>query len=159
MTAIRQGMLVESVFQYRTLTGKCELGVGLDWDEIELLAQVAQAFAPRDLRNGRRFRREEVSLDAIVRGDRIHDPVVVCEIGPGGIVLGDAPFITRGEEVEIVVEVDDASYRFSARGVWLRDDGEDYRVGLQFIGMPVRLHRVAVSKHQQDVIDRISAAA
>jgi hypothetical protein len=43
--------------------------------------------------------------------------------------------------------------------VWLKDDGEDYRVGLAFVGMPVLLHNVQLSDHVRDVIDRISAAA
>ena len=45
-------MLLEVVFQYRTLIGKCDLGVGLDWDEIEgELEHVADAVAqyPHDL--------------------------------------------------------------------------------------------------------------
>ena len=156
---IDSSMVLETVFQYRSLVGKCELGVGLGWDEIEELAQIEHAFAPRDQRNSRRFRRETVSFEARVRGDRIHDPVNVTEIGLGGAVITGAPFIARGEVVELVLDLDDASYRFTARGVWLRDAGEDYRVGLQFIGMPVRLHRVAVSKHHHDVIDKIANAA
>ena len=39
-------MLVEIVFQYRTLTGKCDLGVGLEWDEIERLGEIEAMFAP-----------------------------------------------------------------------------------------------------------------
>ena len=52
-----------------------------------------------------------------------------------------------------------SSYRFRARGVWLKDDGDDYKVGLALIGMPVCLHKVAVSAHQTDVVDEIAAAA
>ena len=152
-------MLVESVFQYRTLTGKCELGCGLDWEEIETLAHIEHAFASQDRRSGRRFQRQRVQLDGFVRGDRIHDPISIVEIGPGGLVCRNAPFIARGEEVEVVIDLGTFSYRFRARGVWLKDDAEDYRVGLQFIGMPVRLHRVQLSEHQRDVIDQIAAAA
>ena len=39
-------MLVEVVFQYRTLLGKCELGVGLDWDEIDQVTAIEHAFRP-----------------------------------------------------------------------------------------------------------------
>jgi hypothetical protein len=156
-------MLVEVVFQYRTLIGKCDLGVGLDWDEIEQMTAIESAFEPtsddRRMNAGRKFRRQVVKLTALLRGDRINDRVEVVEIGPGGLVVRGAPFVARGEHVEIVVEDGDKSYRFGAEGVWTKDDGDDYKVGLELIGMPVCLHSVAVSRHEADLVDRISAAA
>ena len=157
-------MLVEVVFQYRSLIGKCELGVGLEWDEIEQVTLIESAFAPtaddRRMKNGRRFRREVVKLSAVMRGDRINDRVEIVEIGPGGLVCRHAPYVARGEHVEIVIEGENGqSFRFRAQGVWLKDDGDDYRVGLAFVGMPVCLHKVAVSRHEQDLVDRIVAAA
>jgi hypothetical protein len=156
-------MLVEVVFQYRTLIGKCDLGVGLDWDEIEQVTAIESAFEPttddRRMKAGRRFRRESTQMTALLRGDRINDPVEVVEIGPGGVVVRNAPFVAHGEQVEIVMEDGDKSYRFHAEGVWLKDDGDDYRVGLALVGMPVCLHTVAVSRHEEDLVDRIAAAA
>ena len=151
-------MLVETIFQYRTLIGKCELGVGLDWDEIDLVSRIEIAFAA-DRKDGRKFRRQVVELTAIMRGDMINDRVEVIEIGPGGIVCRDAPFIAKGEIVELVMEDGENSYRFRARGVWLRDDGDHYRVGLAFVGMPVCLHKVQISPHTHDVVDKIANAA
>ncbi len=156
-------MLVEVVFQYRTLIGKCDLGVGLDWDEIEQMTAIESAFEPssddRRMNAGRKFRRQTVKLSALLRGDRINDRVEVVEIGPGGLVVRGAPFVAHGEHVEIVVEDGDKSYRFGAEGVWMKDDGDDYKIGLELIGMPVCLHSVAVSRHEADLVDRISAAA
>ena len=155
-------MLVEVVFQYRTLIGKCELGVGLDWDEIDQVGNIEKAFAPTadDRRlSGRRFRRDRVELEGLVRGDQINDRVEVVEIGPGGLVCRKAPFIARGEQVEIVIDHGECSFRFRAQGVWLKDDGEDYRVGLAFVGMPVCLFKVQVSKHTLDFIDQLAVAA
>jgi hypothetical protein len=156
-------MLVDVVFQYRTLIGKCELGVGLDWDEIEQVTAIESAFEPtvddRRMKAGRRFRREAIKLDALMRGDRINDRVEVIEIGPGGIVVRNAPYVAHGEQVEIVMEDGERSYRFSAQGVWMKDDGDDYRVGLELVGMPVCLRTVATSRREADVIDRIAAAA
>jgi hypothetical protein len=156
-------MLVEVVYQYRTLVGKCELGLGLDWDEMEQVNVIEHAFAPtaddRRLNAGRKFRREVIKVEAIVRGDQINDRVEVTEIGPGGLVCRKAPFIARGEQIEIVIDDGDRSFRFRCQGVWLKDDGEDYKVGLAFIGMPVCLHKVQVSAHEVDMIDKIAAAA
>jgi hypothetical protein len=156
-------MLVEVVYQYRTLIGKCELGVGLDWDEIAEVTAIESAFEPtaddRRMRVGRRFRREPIRLNALLRGDRINDRVEVIEIGPGGAVVRNAPFVTHGEQVELVMEIGDRSYRFCAQGVWMKDDGDDYRIGLELVGMPVCLRTVATSRHEVDVVDRIAAAA
>jgi PilZ domain-containing protein len=156
-------MLVEVVFQYRTLIGKCDLGVGLDWEEIEQVNSIESAFAPseddRRMKAGRRFRREVVKLSALLRGDRINDRVEITEIGPGGLVARNAPFIARGEQLEIQLDLGSQSFRFRAQGVWLKDDGDDYKVGLAFIGMPVCLTKSAISRHEADVIDQIAAAA
>lgn len=158
----KSGMLVEVVFQYRSLIGKCELGVGLEWDEIEQVTMIESAFEPtaddRRMKTGRRFRREQAKLTALMRGDRINDRVDVVEMGPGGLVVRNAPYVARGELVEIVIDNGDKSYRFRARGRWLKDDNDDYRVGLELIGMPVCLHKVTHGVHE-DVVDKISAAA
>ena len=162
-SAIYRCMLVEVVFQYRTLIGKCELGVGLDWDEIEQVTAIESAFEPssddRRMKAGRRFRREPVKLTALLRGDRINDRVEVIEIGPGGVVVRNAPFVAHGEQVEIVMEQGDRSFRFRAQGVWMKDDGDDYRIGLELIGMPVCLHSFGAGRHDSELLDRIAAAA
>ncbi|MDQ3370882.1 MAG: PilZ domain-containing protein [Myxococcota bacterium] len=156
-------MLTDLIFQYRTLIGKCELGVGLEWDEIEQMTRIEQTFAPpaddRRTGEGRRFHRQATQLSAIMRGDRIHDRVEVIEMGPGGLVCRNAPYVARGEQVEIVIDDGEQSYRFRAQGVWLKDDGDDYKVGLVLVGMPVCLHRVAISEHVVDVVDKLAAAA
>lgn len=149
-------MLVEIVFEYRTLLGKCDLGCGLDWDEIEIVGRIEHAFAT-ERGDVRRYRRQPVDLCGVVRGDQINDSIKVIELGPGGLIIRNAPFIARGEQVEIVIDDGDYSYRFRAVGKWLKDDGEDYRVGLAFIGMPVRLHTVQLREHVFDVIDKIQA--
>ncbi len=154
-------MLLDIVFQYRTLLGKCDLGCGLDWDEIEQMTAIEDAFAPtsddRRMNVGRRFRRESTKLSAVMRGDQINDRVELVEIGLGGMVARNAPFIARGEQIELVIEEGDKSFRFSAIGVWLKDDGDDYKVGLQIVGMPVCLNRAAISEHELDIVDKIAA--
>ncbi len=156
-------MLVDVIFQYRTLIGKCELGVGLEWADIEQVTMIESMFAPTTIEHrmaiGRRFRRQPVELSAVMRGDRIHDRVELVEIGPGGLVCRRAPYVARGEIVELVIENGAKSYRFRARGVWLKDDGDDYKVGLQLVGLPVCVNQVKISVHHADVVDKIAAAA
>jgi hypothetical protein len=153
--------MLETVFQYRTLVGKCDLGVGLDWDEIDEVTSIEAMFeaTSEDRRQNafRRFRRETVRMTGVMRGDRIHDRIDIVEMCLGGMVIRNAPYVAKGEQVEIVIEIGELSYRFRAQGVWLKDDGDDYRVGLALIGMPVCLHKVAISAHAVDVVDRIAA--
>ena len=108
---------------------------------------------------GRRFRREQVRQSVILRGEQIHDRVELIELGPGGLVVREAPFVARGGCAEVQIEVGELSYRFSAYVVWMREDGDDFRIGLAFVGMPVRLHRATISAHTPDVIDEIAVAA
>jgi hypothetical protein len=152
-------MVVETIFQYRTLIGKCELGVGLDWDEIEQITVIEHAFVRDRGPSGRRFARHAVEMRGIIRGDRINDRVEVVELGPGGLVCRRAPFVARGEVVELVMNVEGKSYRFRAIGKWLKDDGDDYQVGLAFIGVPICLNIAQVSAHEFDLVDQINAAA
>ena len=149
-------MLLETVFQYRTLAGKCDLGVGLEWDEIEAAACIEHDVAST-AGDGRQHKRHAVELVAFMRGDQINDRVNVVEISAGGLVVTNAPFVTKGEVVELVMDVGDEQYRFIAHGVWQREDGDDYRIGLRFVGMPVRLRKVQISEHVGDVVDEIAA--
>jgi len=151
--------MVETIFQYRTLIGKCELGVGLDWDEIQVISDIERELVRDPGPSGRRFKRETVEMRGIVRGDRINDRVDIIEIGPGGLVCRRAPFIARGEVVELVMNVEGKSYRFRAIGKWLKDDGDDYQIGLAFIGVPICLNIAQVSAHEFDLVDQINAAA
>jgi hypothetical protein len=151
--------VIETIFQYRTLIGKCELGIGLDWDEIQQITDIESELVLDRGRSGRRYKRETVELSGIVRGDRINDRVAITELGPGGLVCRRSPFIARGEVVELVLDLEDRSYRFRAIGKWLRDDGDDYQIGLAFIGVPICLHIEQVSAHEFDLVDSINAAA
>lgn len=151
-------MLLETVFTYRTLIGKCDLGCGLELPEVEQVHDIEDAFTSRR-GDGRRFKRHAIKMTAIVRGDQINDRVSVVELGPGGLICVGSPFITRGEQVEIAIDHDEDSYRFRAKGVWLREVGDDFRIGLQFLGMPVKLHKVQIREHTQDVIDKIDESA
>jgi hypothetical protein len=138
---------LDLVFQYRLLVGKCDAGRGLEIDEIDELTAIEAQFAPTDddirAAEGRRFRRERVDFEAILKGGPLNDTVRVSELSPGGLVCRAAPYADDGQLLEIVFE--DArralSYRFKARVQWLRDDvGDDFQLGLELIGIPVLVH-------------------
>lgn len=133
---------LDDVYQYRLLLGKSASGAGLSFDEIETLVALEAAFAedaPR--RDERRFRRETVSIPAVVRGGKLHDAVHVADIGPGGMVCADAPYADVGTPVEIVIDDVELglTYRFKARVQWVREDGDDYAIGFAWTGTPVLL--------------------
>jgi len=151
--------VVETIFRYRTLMGKCELGCGLDWDEIQTVSEIEHDLVRDGGKSGRRYKRIPVAFVGILRGDRINDRVEIVELGPGGLICCGAPFVAQGEQVELVINVGDQSYRFRAIGKWLEDDGDDYKVGLQFVGVPLCLNIAQVSAHEFDLVDQINAAA
>jgi len=134
---------LDNVYQYRLLLGKCASGAGLSFDEIETLTALEAAFVGDDgpSSDGRRFRREAVSLPAVVRGGKLHDPVNVADIGPGGLVCRSAPYAELGTAVEIVIDDVELglTYRFKARVQWIREDGDDYLLGFAWTGTPVLL--------------------
>ena len=139
---------LELVYQYRHLLGKCESGVGLEVDEIDALHTIKALFVGDhpDLdvwRCTRQFAREKVALLARLRSREHDDPVELIEIAPGGMVVGGAPYAAPGSTVELVYDDPELSlsYRFKAKVVWLDEDGDEFLLGLELVGAPLRLHR------------------
>ena len=153
---------LDLVFQYRTLVGKCEAGRGLDFDEIDEITAIEAAFAPTDddlrAREGRRFRRESVDIEAVLKGGPLNDKVKITELSPGGLVCRAAPYADEGQTLEVVIEdiPRSLSYRFKARVQWLRDDiNDDFQLGLELIGTPVLVHHGPA--REESVPHRIAA--
>lgn len=162
--------LLDLVFRYRTLLGKCDLAIGLSFDEIDEMCDLEAEFAAEERnQHKRRFRRSPVAMSALVRGEKYNDHVKITQLGAGGFECRGAPYIEEGEHVEIVIDVEDHSYRFSARAVWMRDDGADYRVAFAFEGIPVLVQgaqptlqpkvATATNKLVTTIYQRLSAAA
>jgi hypothetical protein len=150
-------LALDLVYQYRKLLGKCEAGLGLDVDEIIEMSALEAAFAA-DARDARSFRRDRVDGSCRLRGaPGLNDRVRLTEIGPGGLVCRQAPYVEEGTVCEVVI--DDAelehSYRFFARVAWLREDvGDDFAIGLELIGVPLLVH-YGPTEHVEDAVDRI----
>ena len=133
--------MIDLVYRYRVLLDACAAGDGLTIDEIDELNQVEARFAAGadDLRarEGRRFRREPVTLSAVLRGGALHDAVTVSELAPGGLVCRRAPYAAVGTLLDVVVDdpVARRSYRFKGRVQWVGDDtGGDHRLGVALLG-------------------------
>jgi hypothetical protein len=152
---------LELVYQYRKLAGKCEAGLGLDVDEIlELTAlEAAMAPAPADRGGDPRSGRARADFSCRLRGAHgLNDRVRVTELGPGGLVCRQTPYVEEGATVEVVVDVPDrdVSYRFYAKVAWLREDvGDDFALGLDLVGAPLLLHH-GRTEHVEDAVDRIA---
>lgn len=150
---------LDLVYQYRKLLGKCEAGLGLDVDEIISLTAIESAFSPEPQArpDERRFRRDPVDLACRLRGPGgLNDAVRVSEIGPGGLVCRQTPYVEEGSVIEVLIDDEelDLSYRFYVKVAWMREDaGDDFALGLTFIGVPLLVHYGPV-EHQEDAVDR-----
>ncbi len=138
--------LLDLVFRYRTLLGKCDLAIGLSFDEIDEMCGLEAMFAASEscleLHHRRRYQRVPVAMAALLRGARYNDHVKITQLGAGGFECRVAPFVEEGTLLEVVIDVEEQSFRFSARAVWVREDGADYRVAFAFEGIPVLVQGV-----------------
>jgi hypothetical protein len=157
MTAV-----LDVVFQYRRLVGKCASGRGLEIDEIDELTAIEARFVPGDddlrAREGRRFCRERVDFQALLKGGPLNDEVRVTEMSPGGLVCRSAPYAEEGQTLEVVIDDTQRalSYRFKATVQWLKDDvGDDFQLGLELVGTPVLVHYGAAAR--DEALEKIAA--
>jgi len=152
-------LALDLVYQYRKLLGKCESGLGLDVDEMIEMTALEAAFVA-EARDERRHRRDRVDFTCRLRGvEGLNDRVRVAELGPGGLVCRQTPFVEEGRVIEVVIDDPevDLSYRFTCRVAWLREDvGDDFALGLSFLGAPLLVHH-GRSEHVEDAVDRIAA--
>lgn len=155
--------IVDLVYQYRSLLGRCERGEGLEFDQIDELTQLEAMFRPGadDLyaREGRLHRRESVVLGALLRGPDQNDRVAVHDLSLGGLAVTGAPYANVGDVLEVVIDADRRSYRFKARVCWLDEDGDDYKLGLALVGLPLVLAYGPRHASADDEIERIANAA
>ena len=144
--------VLELVFRYRQLLGKCETGAGLDFGEIpeltelevELAGETRRHDGPRRL-GERDFSRAAVELQAELRRGRFRDTVTIAELGPGGFVCEGGPFLQREDRVEVVVAMAAPvmSVRFMAEIAWTRDRDVDCVLGFRVLGVPLAIRHPA----------------
>ena len=149
------GTTIELVYQYRQLVGRCDAGTGLDFDEIDTLTTVEHLLAvqPPIAASDWRTADTEDAIPAVLRAPRLNDDVDITHLGPSGCVCRNAPYAEEGMTVELVIADGEAtvSYRFKAQVMWLEDDGDDYALGLEFVGVPLQV-RYATARELRDAL-------
>jgi hypothetical protein len=141
--------LLEFVYTYRQLMGRCEAGLGLDFENIETIMEIEARFDRRRSPSAG----QRVALVATLRGERHEDQVALVRMGPHGCVCREAPYAHEGEVLEILVADPgrNHSYRFKVRVAWLVDDvGDDYAIGFEFVGVPVLVRYGAATERDND---------
>jgi hypothetical protein len=123
--------VVDDVYRYRALRGRCESGGELSMDDIHQL----EAIEPR-------LHHTSIELPAIIRTRRFADPVRVVAIGPAGFVLAGCPWVDIDDVIELAVENADVCYQFKGKVTWTGDDAQgDLDVIATFVGVPLVLRR------------------
>jgi hypothetical protein len=164
LSVARMGTTVELVYQYRQLVGRCDAGTGLDFDEIDTLNTVESILTtqpPIGVADWRTADAQE-AFAAVLRGPRLNDDVDITNLGPQGCVCRNAPYADEGVTVELVVADHEASvsYRFKAQVMWLDDDGDDFALGLEFVGVPLQVRYATareLTAHQSSPSDLVAA--
>lgn len=136
--------VLELVYRYRQIMGRCEAGAGMDFDEIDALAalEAALPMPPSIQASGWSSHQIPVVARTVLRGPRLDDEVDLINLGPVGCVCRRAPYAEEGTTVELVIQADadTVTYRFKASVTWLDDDEEDdFALGLRFVGVPVQM--------------------
>jgi hypothetical protein len=156
------GTTVALVYQYRQLMGRCDAGTGLDFDEIDTLTTLESMLTVQPPIGADDWRTMDASetFAAVLRGPRMNDDVDIVNLGPEGCVCRNAPYADEGVTVELLIADSGASvsYRFKAQVTWLDDDGDDFAIGLAFVGVPLQV-RYATSREMTAVSPSDQVAA
>ncbi|MEM9493614.1 MAG: hypothetical protein AAGC55_30980 [Myxococcota bacterium] len=133
---------MELVYKYRQLVGRCDAGIGLDFDGIDALMTLEALFAPMDPQQ-QEPDRERVSITGYLRNESLDDRVLLVSLGPNGCQCRQAPYAEEGDTVELIISdrARSLSYRFKAVVTGLRDDvNDDFALDLDFVGLPLLVH-------------------
>ena len=153
--------VLELVYRYRQLMGRCETGAGMDFDQIDALAAVeAQLPAPPAI-DASDWLGHQIPTAArtVLRGPRLDDEVSLINLGPVGCVCRRAPYAEEGTTVELIIGDSRiaACYRFKASVAWLADDEDDFALGLRFVGVPVQMRYPASDQAPPGDASRVAA--
>lgn len=152
---------LELVYRYRQIMGRCEAGAGMDFDEIDALAEIEAQLPAHPPIGASDWPSRQIPMAArtLLRGARLDDEVHLINLGPTGCVCRRAPYADEGTTVELVIDEPGTAltYRFMATVTWLDDDGDDFALGLELLGVPVQMRHRPGSEMPPEDQDRAAA--
>jgi hypothetical protein len=145
--------LIKCVYDYRNLLGRRDLlRMHLDAEEKHRLESLDQLLEWRPEEGGpstfplalrRKFSRFDMRIPATVRVGRGDSaaPIVIVNMGGGGVVVEPAPSLRRGEltVVKIKCSALGREFHFPAQAKWLSESLNRSSMGLAFVGIPIEL--------------------
>ena len=138
--------VLQFVYEYRKLLARRGmLKQQLEPASAERLAALEKLFAPGTDRgpHKRHYARCPVRLRATVKAGGRVQPVVIVNVGGGGLCVSPAPSLHSGERA--VVRVFDprsrSTYHYPVHASWVRDaaDDGDSLMGMPFVGAPLHV--------------------
>jgi hypothetical protein len=79
-----------------------------------------------------------VRIPALVTVGDVDVPVLIVNMGGGGLVVTPGPDLHRGELTVVKVHDDEQCYHLPAQVVWCARVADQLALGLSFIGLPMR---------------------
>lgn len=174
---------IELAVRHRQLMGRCDAGFGLDFDEIQEVAAIEEAFenrgncaAPEVPR--RPSSTSEDRFDRLARAETqpaIHAPDLCIELHSARLqasveleqidlhtcICRGVPAVSLGQSLELRISAlgDLSSYRFMTRVEWTRRaDSDRHVVGLAFIGVPFEIRYAQFGLAADDIATESLAA-
>jgi len=137
--------VLQFVYEYRKLLArKGMLNQRLDGASAERLTALEKLFAPGpdDGPHHRRYARCPVSLRATVKAGGRVQPVLIVNVGGGGLCVSPAPSLRSGERA--VVRVFDptsrSTYHYPVHASWVRSGAQGPSfMGMPFVGAPLHV--------------------
>jgi hypothetical protein len=137
-SAVRERELVRYICEYRALRARRDLlqlplgeGERLRLEALQRLFTAGFAVVP-DAQDRRRFTRLDVDIPAVLGAT----PVVITNLGGGGLVVAPAPVLRRGELTVVRVVENAREYFLPAQALWSQERSGRSRLGLCFVGVP-----------------------
>jgi hypothetical protein len=107
----------------------------LDTDSSLRLQELSQTLGcDADKGTRRRFARYPVDLRGVLTTtDGKASPVVIADIGAGGLCVRPAPYLRLGQSAVVCVVEDGRDYQFPVKLKWLRRSKRSSAMGLKFV--------------------------
>jgi hypothetical protein len=149
--------MISTVYKLLLLQQKQESNEGLSMDEVVDLERYEADLQGEEF--GRRYRRLDLKISALIRHPSKDSLVQILDFGPGGMRLAGCPELTTGDHIEMHLrESGDRSFRFPSQVMWIRAHGDNFMAGVRFVGRPIQINHGPPSDGPENIVDRIKIA-